>query len=281
MTLELIERHRSFEGEMLKYRHHSELLECDMTFSLYLPTLVTKKDYSLIWWLSGLTCTDDNFTQKSGFQKYAAAHEVAVIMPDTSPRGSEIPDSPDWDLGQGASFYVNATAGAWQKNYQMYSYLTEELPTIVSDLIPNLSGKESIMGHSMGGHGALMVGLKNPSRFSAISAFAPILSPSDVPWGQKAFTQYLGTDEKDWKQWDATQLITNPLQKKIPILITQGTQDVFYESQLQEDSFLSAAKENKQNVNYQKAVGYDHSYFTIASFIEEHLNFHVSTMDNQ
>lgn len=281
MIAEVIERHYSFEGEMLKYRHQSEVLTCEMTFSLYLPTLVTKKDYSLIWWLSGLTCTDDNFTQKSGFQKYAAAHEVAVIIPDTSPRGTELPDSPDWDLGQGASFYVNATEGVWQKNYQMYSYLTEELPKVVSGLIPNLSGKESIMGHSMGGHGALMVGLKNPTRFSAISAFAPILSPSQVPWGKKAFTHYLGTDERTWEQWDTTHLITKSFQNKLPILITQGSEDNFYENQLQEFSFLTAAKNNKQNVNYQKAVGYDHSYFTIASFMEEHFKFHVTNMENQ
>lgn len=271
MTVSLIEMHKVFGGEQRKYSHYSETLDCDMVFSLFLPKQADNKPTSLIWWLSGLTCTDDNFSQKGAFQKYASQHQLAVVMPDTSPRGTAVADDAGWDLGQGAGFYLNATQEPWAKNYRMYDYLTQELPQLVYSLIPDFSGKESIMGHSMGGHGALVIGLKNPQRFRSISAFAPILNPSQVPWGQKAFTAYLGPDEKDWAEWDATSLIAESDSAQ-PIHISQGTADAFYEVQLNEDAFLQAA-DGKQ-VSYEKLKGYDHSYFTIASFIEEHLQFH-------
>lgn len=271
MTVHLIETHKVFGGEQRKYRHYSEALDCDMVFSLFLPKQADNKPTSLVWWLSGLTCTDDNFSQKGAFQKYASQHQLAVAMPDTSPRGTAVADDESWDLGQGAGFYLNATQEPWAKNYRMYDYLTQELPQLVYSLIPDFSGKESIMGHSMGGHGALVIGLKNPQRFRSISAFAPILNPSQVPWGQKAFTAYLGTDEKDWAAWDATSLIAESDSAQ-PIHISQGTADDFYEVQLNEVAFLQAA-DGKQ-VSYEKLKGYDHSYFTIASFIEEHLQFH-------
>ncbi|CZR04471.1 S-formylglutathione hydrolase [Trichococcus ilyis] len=271
MTVHVIETHKAFGGEQRKYRHHSETLDCDMVFSLFLPKQTDNKPTSLIWWLSGLTCTDDNFSQKGAFQKYASQHQLAVVMPDTSPRGTAVADDAGWDLGQGAGFYLNATQEPWAKNYRMYDYLTQELPQLVYSLIPNFSEKESIMGHSMGGHGALVIGLKHPERFRSISAFAPILNPSQVPWGQKAFTAYLGPDEKDWAEWDATSLIAK-CDSAQPIHISQGTADAFYEVQLNEDAFLQAAEGKK--VSYEKLEGYDHSYFTIASFIEEHLQFH-------
>ena len=271
MTVSLIEMHKVFGGEQRKYSHYSETLDCDMVFSLFLPKQTDNKPTSLIWWLSGLTCTDDNFSQKGAFQKYASQHQLAVVMPDTSPRGTAVADDAGWDLGQGAGFYLNATQEPWAKNYRMYDYLTQELPQLVYSLIPNFSEKESIMGHSMGGHGALVIGLKHPERFRSISAFAPILNPSQVPWGQKAFTAYLGPDEKDWAEWDATSLIAESDSAQ-PIHISQGTADAFYEVQLNEDAFLQAA-DGKQ-VSYEKLEGYDHSYFTIASFIEEHLQFH-------
>ncbi|MFC4770640.1 S-formylglutathione hydrolase [Enterococcus hermanniensis] len=274
MTVEIIEKHQSFGGQQIKYRHDSTTLKCEMTFSLFLPP-ETKTAMPLIWWLSGLTCTDDNFSQKGAFQAYAAKNRVAFVMPDTSPRGA-VADSDDWDLGQGASFYLNATQEPWQTNYQMYDYLTQELPAIVYSLLPNFSGKESIMGHSMGGHGALMLGLKNPQRFSAISAFAPISNPMQVPWGKKAFTAYLGTATKTWKEWDATELLKTVGTKHAPILITQGTNDNFYEVQLNEQAFLAAADVADETINYRKEIGYDHSYYTIATFIEEHIAFHVS-----
>lgn len=273
MKLKEIEKHFSFNGEQYKYSHYSEILGCDMTFSIYLPSNKENKKIPLIWWLSGLTCTDDNFTQKSGFQRLAEKHQVAVIMPNTSPRGENIPDDKAWDLGQGAGFYLDATKEPWSKNYKMYSYITEELTDIARDLIPNFSGKESIMGHSMGGHGALVLGMKNSTRFKAISAFAPILNPSNVPWGIKAFSTYLGEGKAAWKEWDATELIK--VTNVPPILITQGTKDNFYEEQLNETLFLENAKENNQIVDYKTVQGYDHSYFFIATFLEEHFEFHM------
>ena len=271
MNLKLTEQHLSFGGEQCKYTHYSESLKCDMTFSIFLPSNKENKKLPLIWWLSGLTCTDDNFSQKSGFQRLAEEHQVVVIMPDTSPRGEDVADDEAWDLGQGAGFYLNATQNPWKKNYQMYSYITEELTEIAKGLVPNFSGKESIMGHSMGGHGALVIGMKNADRFKAISAFSPILTPSQVPWGIKAFSSYLGEDKDSWSEWDASELVK---QSNVPpILITQGTGDLFYEEQLKENTFLENSNNNQ--VTYKQAEGYDHSYFFISSFLDEHFDFHV------
>lgn len=273
MKLKIIEQHRSFNGEQFKYSHYSEVLKCDMNFSIYLPSNKEDKKIPLIWWLSGLTCTDDNFSEKSGFQRLAEEHQVAVIMPDTSPRGENVADDKAWDLGQGAGFYLNAKQEPWAENYQMYTYITEELTEIASTLVPNFSGKESIMGHSMGGHGALVIGMKNAKRFKAISAFAPILNPIEVPWGIKAFSSYLGEDKDSWKEWDASKLIKET--NVPPILIVQGTKDGFYPEQLEETTFLENAKSNNQEVIYKKADGYDHSYFFISSFLDEHFDFHI------
>jgi len=276
MSLKLIEEKRSFDGVQSKYTHYSEALKCEMTFSIYLPSNKEKKEIPLIWWLSGLTCTDDNFGQKSGFQSLAAKYQVAVIIPDTSPRGEDVPNDEAYDLGQGAGFFVNATQEPWAKNYNMYTYITEELSNIASNLVPNFSGKESIMGHSMGGHGALVIGMKNAKRFKSISAFAPITNPIQVPWGVKAFSNYLGADKSTWNEWDATELI-----KEVdtpPILITQGTSDNFYPEQLDETNFLENARKNNQKVNYNKAEGYDHSYFFVSTFLDEHFAFHIENL---
>lgn len=272
MTLEMIASNRAFGGEHRKYRHFSKTLQCDMTFSLFLPSNEEGQEIPLVWFLSGLTCTDDNFSQKSGFQRLAEQHQVAVLIPDTSPRGEDIADDDAYDLGQGAGFYLNATQEPWANHYKMYDYLVNELGQLAADLIPHFAGQESIMGHSMGGHGALVIGLKNANRFKAISAFAPILNPSQVPWGIKAFTTYLGENEEAWKEWDAAELIKDV--DAPSILITQGSQDEFYPEQLDESHFLENAKENGQAVNYQKVEGYDHSYYFIATFLEEHFAFH-------
>lgn len=273
MNIEIIEKHFCFNGEQRKYTHYSEVLKCKMNFSIYLPANKEGKEINLIWWLSGLTCTDDNFSQKSGFQRLADKYNVAVIIPDTSPRGEDVPDDEAWDLGQGAGFYLNATKEPWKENFKMYTYITEELSEIAKSIIPNFSGNESIMGHSMGGHGALVIGMKNSSRFKSISAFSPILTPSKVPWGIKAFTSYLGEDRSSWKEWDASELLKES--ELPPILITQGNQDGFYEEQLKENIFMENAKKNKKIVNYNKVEGYDHSYFFIATFLEEHFAFHM------
>ena len=273
MTVELLETALAFGGEQRKYRHDSEVLQCAMTFSLYLPSNSENKELPLLWWLSGLTCTDDNFSQKSGFQRLAEKYQMAVVIPDTSPRGADVADDTSWDLGQGAGFYVDATEMPWAKNYQMYTYLTQELSEVVKPLIPNFSGKESITGHSMGGHGAFVLGLKNAARFQSISAFAPILNPMQVPWGKKALTAYLGDNQATWKNWDASELIKTAPQ--VPILIMQGEADGFYETQLKETTFLANALENNRKVDYQKIAGYDHSYFFISTFLEEHFSFHA------
>lgn len=273
MTLKLIEKHRSFGGKQCKYSHYSEVLQCDMTFSIYLPLNKENKSIPLIWWLSGLTCTDDNFSQKSGFQRLAEKHQVAVIIPDTSPRGENVADDESWDLGQGAGFYLNATQDPWSRSYQMYTYIVDELTAIASALVPNFSGEESIMGHSMGGHGALVIGMKNAARFKAISAFSPISNPSQVPWGIKAFSSYLGEDKASWKEWDASELVKDS--NVPPILIVQGDQDEFYSEQLEETTFLENARKNNQDVDYKKVEGYDHSYFYISTFLEEHFDFHM------
>lgn len=272
MSLKRIEQRRSFGGQQCKYTHYSEVLQCDMTFSIYLPSNLDNKKVPLIWWLSGLTCTDDNFSQKSGFQRLADNYQVAVIMPDTSPRGENVADVDAWDLGQGASFYVNATQEPWATNYQMYTYITQELHEIASTLVPNFSGQESIMGHSMGGYGALMIGMKNANKFKAISAFSPISNPSQVPWGVQAFTAYLGEDQAAWKEWDTSELVKEA--NIPPILITQGTADDFYPNQLDETMFLENAQKH-QAVEYKREEGYDHSYFFISTFLDEHFAFHV------
>ncbi|ARK32538.1 S-formylglutathione hydrolase [Halalkalibacter krulwichiae] len=273
MSLKLIEKHRSFGGEQRKYTHYSEVLKCEMTFSIYLPSNKEMREIPLIWWLSGLTCTDDNFSQKSGFQRLAERYQVAVMIPDTSPRGEHVADHDGWDLGKGAGFYLNATQDPWAKNYHMYTYIVDELSAIASTLVPYFSGEESIMGHSMGGHGALVIGMKSATRFKAISAFSPILSPARVPWGIKAFSTYLGEDQAAWKKWDASELIKEGGMP--PILITQGTEDHFYREQLDETHFLKNAEENNQIVHYEKKEGYDHSYFFIATFLEDHFSFHM------
>ncbi|MBC1802678.1 S-formylglutathione hydrolase [Listeria booriae] len=268
--LELLEEHRVFDGTQRKYRHHSETLHCAMTFSLFLPNVEKFPNPSLIWWLSGLTCTDDNFTHKAGAQKKAAELGLALIMPDTSPRGETVTDDEAWDLGQGAGFYVNATQQPWNANYQMYDYIVTELTTIVRETL-GLTGSESIMGHSMGGHGALMIGLRNPDRFRAISAFSPIVNPSDVPWGMKAFDAYLGEDKQAWASWDASKLLESHDGKPVPILLDQGTADNFLHVQLQPENLIAP---EGYPLEIRMQDGYDHSYYFIASFIDEHLEFH-------
>ncbi|MBC2106476.1 S-formylglutathione hydrolase [Listeria booriae] len=268
--LELLEEHRVFDGTQRKYRHHSETLHCAMTFSLFLPNVEKFPNPSLIWWLSGLTCTDDNFTHKAGAQKKAAELGLALVMPDTSPRGETVADDADWDLGQGAGFYVNATQQPWNANYQMYDYIVTELTTIVRETL-GLTGSESIMGHSMGGHGALVIGLRNPDRFRAISAFSPIVNPSDVPWGMKAFDAYLGADKQAWASWDASKLLASHDGKPVPILLDQGTADNFLHVQLQPENLIAP---EGYPLEIRMQDGYDHSYYFIASFIDEHLKFH-------
>ncbi|AMB93798.1 S-formylglutathione hydrolase [Aerococcus sanguinicola] len=271
--MELIESKKIFGGDQVRYKHDSKVLGCEMVFSLFLPKEAQEHPVPLVWFLSGLTCDDQNFSTKSGFQRYAADLGLAVLIPDTSPRGSEVADDEAYDLGQGAGFYLNASQEPWASHYRMYDYLLEELAELVEDCLPHGSSQQAIMGHSMGGYGALMMGLKNPQRFQSISAFAPISNPTQVPWGQKAFSAYLGPDESAWADWDPVHLIKEA-KDEIPIFISQGTADEFYPEQLAESAFLEAAEGADYPVRYQKEEGYDHSYYTISTFIGKHLKFH-------
>lgn len=285
---------KSFKGSQYRYQHCSEVLDCNMCFSLFLPSSVSVNAMSsvpLMIWLSGLTCTDENFVTKAGVQQFAEAANIAILAPDTSPRGDAVADDPDghWDFGLGAGFYVNATEAPFSKHYKMYDYICFELLGLVLEKFPIDARNISISGHSMGGHGALVIGLRNPEKFRSISAFAPIIAPSQCPWGEKAFSLYLGTDKTTWLDYDSLALLENSLSKKIdipPIKIDQGSSDSFLKEQLRPDlleKFLDSALA-KQNVNellidYQLREGYDHSYFFIASFIQEHILFHKKHLE--
>jgi S-formylglutathione hydrolase len=275
--MELIANNRCFGGEQRRYRHRSDVLNCEMTVAVYVPPQALQgAAVPVIYWLSGLTCTDENFVQKAGAQRYAAQLGVIVVAPDTSPRGEGVPDAPDaaYDLGWGAGFYVNATQEPWAQHYQMYDYVLEELPRLVQEAVPAASGRASICGHSMGGHGALVLALRNPQRFHSVSAFAPIASPTRCPWGQKALRTYLGEDASAWEAYDASLL----LQDKgcaLPLLVDQGEADDFLQDQLCPQHLEAAAKHSGSKLQLRLQPGYDHSYFFISSFIGEHLAFHA------
>ncbi|MFU2076356.1 S-formylglutathione hydrolase [Gallibacterium anatis] len=271
-TLTLISKNKMFGGYHARYRHFSTSTHCEMTFALYLPPQAEKQQVPVLYFLSGLTCTDENFSTKAGAQRYAAQYGIALVMPDTSPRGEAVADDAGYDLGQGAGFYLNATEQPWAAHYQMYSYIVDELPELIEANFP-VTARRSIFGHSMGGHGALQIALKNPQRYLSVSAFAPIVNPSDTPWGEKALRAYLGEDRSKWQQYDSTQLVKK-VEKAIPIMIDQGDADNFYPQELQPEQFVKAATANNIEVDFTLQPGYDHSYFFIATFIEKHFAFH-------
>jgi len=266
-------------GELLRISHMSSAIGIPMTFALFLP-----KDYKpktpLLFWLSGLTCDDTNFSMKAGPIAFAAAEEkgMAIILPDTSPRGEGVPNVDSYDLGVGAGFYVNATEEPYSKHYKMYDYVTDELPSYVFKHWPDLGPSKSIFGHSMGGHGALTIALKDPSSWVSVSAFSPICNPTACPWGEKAFTAYLGSVEKG-KAHDATILVGEASSNSFDsILIDQGTADEFLPSQLKPEAFEEAAKKASVNVQVNMREGFDHSYYFIAAFVEDHINFHAKRL---
>ncbi len=273
-SLELISATRTFGGWLKRYKHQSRTLNCDMIFAIYLPPQAESTAVPLLWWLSGLTCTDENFSQKAGAHRIAAELGVAIVCPDTSPRGSNLPgEHESYDFGSGAGFYVNATRSPWNQHYHMYDYLNEELPALVRAHFP-LNGRESISGHSMGGHGALVLALRNPGRFASVSAFAPIVNPSQCPWGEKAFSGYLGTDRDSWKAYDACELIAQGKSKQ-PLLIDQGEADNFLREQLMPERLEQVCREYGYPLTLRRQPGYDHSYYFIATFIEEHVRYHA------
>ncbi len=278
MSLQAIESIREFGGYLNRYRHDSASCHCEMTFSVYLPPQAHSEKVPALYWLSGLTCTDDNARSKAGAQRYAAEHGIALIFPDTSPRGEDVADADRYDLGQGAGFYVNATQLPWAEHYQMYDYVTHELPTLLEAELPLLAGVKSVSGHSMGGHGALICALKNPSGYQSVSAFAPICNPVKGEWGNTCFTAYLGDDTKAWNAYDATALVEAGA-RVADILIDQGTADEFYdEKQLLPENLKAACDKAGQAITLRMQEDYDHSYHFIASFIGEHIAYHARAL---
>ena len=267
---------RCFGGWQKRYRHRSVVLDCEMTFSLYLPPQAEERQVPLLTWLSGLTCTDENFVIKAGAQRYAAEYGVAMLAPDTSPRGEGVPGDPEgaWDFGLGAGFYVNATQAPWNAHYRMYDYVCSELPGVVAAHPAIDMQRQSISGHSMGGHGALTVALRNPGRFRSVSAFAPISAPSGCPWGQKALGNYLGHDRSTWAAHDASLLIATA-REHLPMLVDQGDADAFLAQQLHPERLAAAAEAAGYPLRLRMQRGYDHGYLFVGTFIGEHLAFHA------
>jgi len=278
--MERVSTNKSFGGLHKRFRHNSQSLNCEMTFAIYLPPQAEKVGSKLpvLYWLSGLTCTDENVMQKAGAQRVAAELGLIIVAPDTSPRGENVPDDPEgvWDFGKGAGFYLNATQEPWAQHYRMYDYVTQELPALIEANFP-VSDKRGISGHSMGGHGALICALKNPGRYQSLSAFSPICNPSNCPWGEKAFSHYLGANRQLWKDWDACELIKTA-KEPLPILVDQGEADDFLAEQLKPESLKAAAIAADYPLNLRLQAGYDHSYYFIASFIEEHLRYHAQRL---
>jgi len=273
-----IESIKEFGGYLNRYVHESSSCHCTMTFSVYLPPQAKDEKVPALYWLSGLTCNDDNFRTKAGAQRYAAELGIALIMPDTSPRGNDVPDAKDrYDLGQGAGFYVNATRMPWAKNYQMYDYVTQELPALIEKELPVLPGVKSISGHSMGGHGALICGLKEAGAYQSVSAFAPINHPTNCDWGEGCFSAYLGDDKETWKAFDATELVLNGADK-IPLFIDHGSSDEFLAEYLFPQDLIDACQKMDFPINLRMQDGYDHSYHFVATFIGEHLAYHAKAL---
>ena len=274
MTFETLSSARSFGGTQLVCRHASRETGTDMTFGLYLPPHAKSGGaLRVLWSLSGLTCTHANVVEKGGYQRVCAELGLILVAPDTSPRGAEVPDDPDYDFGQGAGFYLDATEEPWAEHFRMYSYLTDELPELIAREFPADMERQGITGHSMGGHGALTVALKNPGRFRSVSAFAPIVAPSRVPWGEKALSRYLGEDRAAWRRYDSVALIDDGA--RLPdLLVDQGSADSFLERELRPELLEAACREAGIPLTLRMLEGYDHSYYFVSTFMEDHLRWH-------
>ena len=276
--LELTSSHKQFDGFTRYYTHPSEVCRAPMKFSAYLPPESAHRKLPVLYWLSGLACNEEIFMTEAQAQGLAKKHGVIIVVPDTSPRDLGIEGEDDtYDLGSGAGFYVNATQPKWSAHYQMDSYVTQELRVLVEKELPIDTSRRGIFGHSMGGHGALVLGMRNPELYRSISAFAPICAPSQAPWGIKAFTEYLGTDRTAWAKYDANELIKTA-KSKTPMLIDQGTDDEFFAEQLFTDEFEKTAKAAGYPVTIRRQSGYDHSYYFISTFLDDHLAFHAKNL---
>jgi S-formylglutathione hydrolase len=274
---ELVSEARTFDGRQLTYKHRSTACDCTMRFAVYLPPAAEAGPVPALYWLSGLTCTEENFSVKSGAQRYAAELGLALIIPDTSPRGVNIPgEDAQMDVGTGAGFYVNATAAPWAAHYRMYDYVADELVAVVNANLPVDPARKSISGHSMGGHGALVIGVGNPDRYRSVSAFAPIASATQSAWGQHALQAYLGDDRQTWLAYDAAAVI-----RRAPshheLLVDQGLADPYLE-QLQPAALKDACQQAGQRLTFRERRGYDHGYYFVGTFIAEHLRFHAAAL---
>ncbi|MEO7775568.1 MAG: S-formylglutathione hydrolase [Steroidobacteraceae bacterium] len=280
--METISKQGCFGGVVGFYKHHAASTACDMRFSVFIPPQAENGPVPVLYYLAGLTCTEETFMVKAGAQRVAAELGLALVAPDTSPRGVEIPgDRDSWDFGVAAGFYLDATQAPWSRNYRMYSYVTQELPGIVESSFPVDVNRVGIFGHSMGGHGALTIALKNPRKYRSVTAFAPIAAPKRCPWGQKAFTGYLGTDESQWDRYDATELMlkVKDAAARPPILIDQGLADQFLEKQLHPHIFEAACEKVGQRLTLRKHADYDHGYYFISSVVEDHLRHHARLLN--
>jgi len=277
-NLNLISEYQSFGGKVGFYSHLSSTCHGQMRFAVYQPPQATQKPVPVLYFLSGLTCNEENFIVKAGAQRYAAEYGLILVAPDTSPRNTGIAgEDDDWDFGTGAGFYVDATEEPWHQHYQMYSYIVQELPAIIAENFPIQPDKQGIFGHSMGGHGALVCALRNPQLYKSVSAFAPITAPMRCPWGQKTLSRYLGSNQETWRNYDASELVKE-LGYHSPILIDQGTADQYLAVQLLPEVFEQACNSVNQPLNLRYQTGYDHSYYFIASFIEDHIRHHATQL---
>ena len=278
-VLNTLKQYVCFDGVVGFYSHPSAACNCEMTFAVYLPPQAKTGPVPVLYYLSGLTCSEENFTAKAGAQRYAAEYGLMLVAPDTSPRGAGIPgETDDWDFGVGAGFYVDATVDPWRHHYRMYRYVVEELPEVIAQHFPVQDDRAGVFGHSMGGHGALVCGLRNRDRYRSISAFAPISAPIQCPWGQKAFTHYLGADQENWRLYDASELVLKYADPNRPILIDQGTADAFLTQQLHPEIFEQACAKAGQPLTLRMQAGYDHSYYFIATFMEDHIRHHAAAL---
>ena len=276
--MEILSENFCFEGTQGVYKHYSESCKCDMTFAVYIPPQAKVKSVPVLWYLSGLTCTHENAMVKSAAQGWAAENGVALIFPDTSPRGENVPNHDDYDLGQGAGFYVNATNGKWSDNFQMWDYITAELPKLIFKNFPLLENAQGITGHSMGGHGALTIAMSLPNQYQSVSALAPIANPTMSEWGQKQFKEYLGTDKANWEKYDST-ILMQKVGFHSNVLIDQGSADNFLDL-LQPEALKNAMNVREQKGQFRFSDGYDHSYFFIMSFMRDHIEHHANILNN-
>ena len=274
--MELVSENRSFGGTQAVYRHNSNACGCEMTFAAYLPPQAADGPVPALWYLSGLTCTHENAMTKGGFQEHAARHGLAVIFPDTSPRGEGVADDDAYDLGQGAGFYVNATQDPWKPHFRMYDYIVSELRGLVAEKLP-VNGKHGITGHSMGGHGAITIAIRNSDQFQSLSAFAPIAHPTQSDWGRKQLSAYLGDDETAWAEHDSTLLLEEHGWKD-EILVDQGTKDQFLDL-LKPEALANAMTKRRQAGIVRMQPGYDHSYFFVNTFARDHVEWHAARLN--